>query len=428
MPRTILHVDFNSYFATVEQQKNPFLRGRPVGVVKALGRGIIIAASVEAKQYGIKTGTTVGEAKRLVPQIALVPANFDSYYDVTRRFSRLCQRYSDQVELFSLDEVFLDVTDSAPLLGGAWEIARQLKREVRSELGEWITVSIGIAKNKLLAKLASDWEKPDGCVEITNHNQEWYLARADFEQICGIGIRLTRRLQAMGIRHLVQIRLLPAGMLAASFGPYWSAELRRMAWGRDESPIIPSHGLPLPKSVSRQHTLYQPVSDESRILATTRNLVEEVAQKLRFAKMAGRQFGLMIRGEHAFGLSSGEESRVEFVTRKGYTGDPGVIFREMLRLYRRINWRGTVRLVGVWVSLLAEETRLTPSLLPDELRRQRILAAQDRVNEKFGHYTIFPASLLRNAIVFPEVTGYLGDQCIRERTKTLQPGLDSSGY
>ncbi len=418
MPKIILHVDFNSYFASVEQQKNPFLRGKPVGVIKADGRTVIIAASYEAKRRGVKTGANVFQAKQLCPEILLVPADFDSYDYITRKFYEICHRYSDSVELFSLDEVFLDVSRTAVLFGPpsgeanrAREIAALLKKDIKQELGEWLPVSIGIAKNKLLAKLASDLEKPNGLVEITGENLDECLGRAEFEQICGIGRRLEQRLRDMGITQLLQIRSVPERLLAASFGPYWSKELVRMAWGRDESPVVPGRELPLPKSVSRTYTLRREILDREEILAVVRNLVEEAAEKLRLAKMSGRQFGLMVK--------NGENSKIKFITRKYFTNDSLNIFQELKQLFLSLKWRCGVRFLGVWVSLLAEENNLSQSLLPEVNRRISILSVQDKINAKFGHYTLFPASLLQASIIHPEVNGFLGDERIKQRINSI---------
>lgn len=405
--RTIFHIDFNSYFARVEQQKNPFLRCKPVGVLKAAGRTVVIAASVEAKRLGVKTGSSVLEARRLAPTIVLVPADFDSYYDTTKRFTSIASRYSDRVELFSLDEVFLDVTDTAPILGGAISIAQAIKHDLRTELGEWLTVSIGIAKNKFLAKLASDMEKPDGLVEITDKNQDYYLGRATFDQVCGIGWRLEKRLGAMGITQLLQIRSVSEKFLLASFGPYWTKRLIDLSWGRDETLLATDKLATPPKSVSRTHTLFVDLIDERKILGVIRNLVEEATAKLRAARMAGRQFGLMIRGD--------EQSDAFFVTRKHCSNDPAEAFHELKRLYLH-GWFGSrVRFLGVWVSLLEETDRLTAPLFFDIQRRQQLLLVQDQVNQKFGHYTVFPASLLWSPIIRPEVNGYLGDERIKQR-------------
>lgn len=411
MYRIILHVDFNSYFATVEQQKNPGLRRKSVGVLKAEGRTVVIAASVEAKRRGVKTGMSVRDARRLCPSIAFVPADFDSYYDTTKRFVEIANRYTDRLELFSLDEVFLDVTQTARLFGGSRAIALRLKQNIREELGEWLTVSIGIAKNKFLAKLASDMDKLDGLVQITDNNQDFYLGKAAFNQVCGIGWRLEKRLREMGIRQLLQIRTIPERSLFAQFGPYWTEHLRRLSWGIDDSPVIRLASLPLPKSVSRTYTLYRDISNNGQILATIRNLVEEAAEKLRLAQMAGRQFGLTIRHQ--------DFSRTWFVTRKTHTNDPLVIFEELRQLYESGHWRLPVRFVGVWISLLAEEKTMTESLFPETWRRRRLLIAQDQVNGQFGHYTLFPARLLQTQIVHPEVNGYLGDERTKERIRSV---------
>lgn len=408
----ILHIDFNSYFASVEQQKNPKLRGKPVGVIKAKGRTVIIAASAEAKQKGVRTGTLVWQAKRLCPEIVLVPADFSAYDLMTRRFAQICQKFSDRIELFSLDEVFLDATETGHLFGGPRQLALYLKKVIKQHLGEYMKVSIGIAKNKLLAKLASDMEKPDGLVEITDENQDVYLGKADFEQICGIGKRLEERLKEIGITQLLQIRQVPTDYLRANFGPHWSKELVRMAWGRDENPLVPSRDLPLPKSVSRTYTLFREIDNPDEILAVIRNLVEEAAEKLRRARMEGRQFGLTASSDHLSFPSL-------FITRKYYTNDPLVVFNELKRLFIIRKWSGSVRFLGVWIGLLSEESAISECLLPSVGKRKAILAAQDRINSKFGNYTLFPASLLRTKIIMPEVNGYLGDERIRQRINNL---------
>jgi DNA polymerase-4 len=429
--RLILHIDFNSYFARVEQQKNPQLRGKPVGIIKAEGRGCVIAASVEAKQQGVRTGTTVREAIRLTPEIMLIPADFDSYYHTTKQFVSICQRYTDQLELFSLDEVFMDVTRYQSISGPPRQIALKIKRDLRAGLGDWLTVSVGIAKSKLLSKIASDMKKPDGLIEITDNNQDDYLGQVKFDQVCGIGPRLERRLRAIGISQLLQIRAVPDKYLLASFGPYWAKELKRISWGTDNSPVVPIEQFPLPKSVSRTYTLYRNINDQKQVLATIRNLVEEATEKLRQAEMAGRQFGLMVRGPStgsgrgpSTGLRVNEtQSDSIFVTRKRFTNDPLEIFGEIRQLFYKLKWTSYVRFLGVWISLLAEEQTLTNSLLPDVRRRQKILKTQDQINSKFGHYTLFPASLLRTQIVQPEVNGYLGDEPIKYRISQVRSPL-----
>ena len=152
--RVTLHADLNSFFASVEQQADPALRGKPVGILKAKGRRCIIAASDQAKRFKVKTGINVYEAKRLCPQIILVPADFAKYEIMTQKFIRLASEFSDRVEVFSLDEVFLDISDTAWWFGGPLSLAKKLQARVNQELGEAVGCSIGIAANKLMAKMA----------------------------------------------------------------------------------------------------------------------------------------------------------------------------------------------------------------------------------------------------------------------------------
>lgn len=186
---TILHLDMDSFFASVEQQANPKLVGRPVGIIKGPGRSCIIASSKEAKKLGIKTGTFVWEAKKIYPKIIFVPADFDKYFFVTKKFIEICSRYSPDLEVFSIDELFLDVTQTNHLFGGVWEVCKKVKQDIKREIGEHITCSIGISYNRLLAKLASAVRKPDGIFEITPENRDKVLFKTKLSSICGIGLQ-----------------------------------------------------------------------------------------------------------------------------------------------------------------------------------------------------------------------------------------------
>ena len=164
MPRTILHIDMNAFFASVEQQSNPALRGKPIAVTGAAARTVITTASYEARAFGVKTGMTVGEAKRACPELILVVGNNRSYTYVSSCIIAILREFTPLVEVFSIDEAFLDVTGSIRLFGSAEEISMRIKARIRTDFG--LTCSIGIAPNKLLAKLASEMEKPDGLTVI----------------------------------------------------------------------------------------------------------------------------------------------------------------------------------------------------------------------------------------------------------------------
>src|SRR3989338_1715729 len=172
MEKIILHIDFDSFFASCEQQDNPDLRNKPLGVTATNGRTCIIASSREAKRLGIKTGTRTYEALEICPDLKLVAANFIKYFEVSKKFLKICRNFSPSVELFSIDEVFMDVTLTNHLFNGVYNMIKLIKQEIKEKIGEYITVSIGISHNRLLAKLASGLNKPDGIFEITKNNLE----------------------------------------------------------------------------------------------------------------------------------------------------------------------------------------------------------------------------------------------------------------
>jgi DNA polymerase-4 len=403
--RTILHVDMDSFFATCEQQANPFLRGKPVGILKAEGRNCVIAASVEAKKYGVKTGTNVWEAKKLCPKIFFLPADFDKYFAVTKKFLKIAKEFTPLVELFSIDELFLDVTKTKGFFGGEIFLTVELKERIKRQIGEWISCSVGISYNKLLAKIASGINKPDGIFVIDKKNKDEVLGEIKLTNVCGIGLRIEARLKELGVTNLLQLRRAPYSFLETSFGPFWAQELKRFSYGESSSRVILQTDLPEAKSVSRTFTLFSNTTDETVVRRTIYNLCCEIGQKLRQMKMVGRCFGLAIRGENW-----GDFRRW---TQKRFIDDEREIFEVCWQLYKAMNWRFSVRFLGVWVSLLEKRQKLTLDIFPEAQKREKVLEAVDRINMKFGEFCVYPGRLLGGEIVRPEVNGYLGDKKYR---------------
>lgn len=398
MQRIIFHVDLNSFFASVEQQNNPILKNKPVGILKALGRSCVIAASNEAKIFGIKTGMSLSEVKTLCPEIILVPANFPCYEQYTRNFIQLMHRFSDVVEVFSLDEVFLDVTDTSKIFGGPLNLAKKIQARIQSGLGDSLGVSIGIAKNKFLAKLASSLAPKKGFFVINDENQSQVLAEAKFEDVCGIGSRLSSRLNKMGIKSLSQLANVSLKILRAEFGQFLAKQLKCFSCGEDENVLMTGNQLKQMKSVSRTFTLYQDTSDRQLIKATIRNLIEEACAKLRQVGLAGRQFGLMVRG--------GYQSQADFVTRKTWTDSGQQVFNELDMLYDNLNWSHAVRFLGVWISLLTRKDFLPELLFETDKKQQKIWQTVDLINQNYGEYTVYPAVMLNHNIIKQEVNGF----------------------
>jgi DNA polymerase-4 len=415
MQNIILHLDMDSFFASVEQQANPKLVGRPVGVTKGEGRTCVIAASKEAKKFGVKTGCSIYNAKKLCPRIVFVPAEMDKYFAVSQKFIEICSRFSPDLEVFSIDELFLEVTQTAKFFGGSASdrpsrdgvsgICRGIKESLKKEVGEYITCSIGISYNRLLAKLASGMKKPDGIFAITPENRDEVLFSSKLTDVCGLGSRLERRLFNLGITNFKALREVPQECLEASLGPFWPKELKKLSYGEDDSLLTRIGEIPKAKSISRTFTLYENTRDLKIIKATLRNLCEEAAFKAREMGMAGREVGIAARGDN---LGEGKHKTLRYFIDSGKD-----VFEVVWQLFEEIKWPGSIRFLGVWLSLLKPKSETTLSLFPEEKRKENLVAAMDKVNKRFGELTVYPAVLLQGSLIKSEVNGFLGDKAFR---------------
>lgn len=405
----ILHLDMDSFFASVEQQANPSLVGKPIGVIKGEGRSCIIAASKQAKKLGIKTGMSTYNAKSIYPKIIFVPADFDKYFFVTNKFIDICSRFSPELEVFSIDELFLDVTKTEKFFNGVLGIVWEIKKAMKVEIGEHITCSVGISYNRLLAKLASDINKPNGVFEITSENRDSILFKTKLSDVCGLGFRLEKKLLNMGISNFKTLREIPMEFLTTSFGPFWSVQLKKLSLGEDDSLLTRIGEIPKAKSVSRTFTLYQNTTDLKIIKATLRNLCEEAAFKARQMKMKGREIGVAIRG--------GESGLYQHKTLKYFIDDGGKIFELVWQLFQSSNYNNYVRFLGVWLGSLKPKKNLTLDLFPQEKRKAELTDSMDKVNNKYGELTLYPAIMLQGAKIKSEVNGFLGDKSFRFANK-----------
>src|SRR3989339_843705 len=300
MEKIILHIDMNSYFASVEQQANPFLRGKAIGVTgKRTERSVVAAASREAKKLGVRTAMSTWEAKRVLPSMILVMGDPEKYSDITRRFNAIFFEFTHLVERFSVDESFLDITDSARDFLGATIIAQTIKTRLREECGGYVTCSVGIASNKPMAKLASDRMKPDGLVVVLPGRETELLDASRLEDVCGIGPRMAVRLNALGIFSFPQLRAYPLDRLVGEFKSY-ALRLHDIAHGRGDATVSP--GEVDPKSVGHSYTLPTNVKDPPVIRRYLLTLCDKVAWRLRRDGFATRCVTAYVR----YGDFSGE--------------------------------------------------------------------------------------------------------------------------
>ena len=407
--RTILHIDFDSFFASVQQQENPEFRGKPLGITATNGRNCIIASSREAKKLGIGTGSRVHDAKLLCPDIILSPADFTQYWGISKQFIKICRDFSPYVEVFSIDELFTDVTLTAHLFGGVENLIQKLKQRIREEIGEYITVSVGVSHNKLLAKLASGLKKPDGVFFIREHQVESVYRIAKLTDICGIGNRIQARLHMMGIYNLLSLRKTPLTSLVAEFGNVEGNFLKNIGLGIDRSEVISYTEETDVKSVSRNYCLPRNEYDKRVVLQNIYELSEEVGIKLRRLKKKAKTGGVYLRGENTIGGHYSHD----------YYFDSGSELFNVCFLIIRHNYedfnRGYIRQISVWAGNLKNDTEVPLRLFQEDRRQEKLIKIVDRINEKFGDHTIRNGFLLYASKLTTVPNGYMADRYERAK-------------
>lgn len=403
--KIILHIDFDSFFASAEQQYNPKLRSLPLGITAANGRTAIIAASREAKAMGIKSPTTTWQARKICPSLICVKADFIRYYEISKKFIDICKQYSPFVEVFSIDELFMDVTQVAYLFGGVDQLIVKLKAQIKKEIGKYITVSVGVSFNKLLAKLASGKKKPDGVYKIFKENVEEVFKESKLTDICGIGSKIAVRLNMLGIYHLLQLRTVSEKSLVKEFGPHEAAFLKNVAWARDSAQVAPFGKVPQVKSIGRNFALPYNQHNQRMILQNIFELCEEIALKLRRLNKKARTVGLSLSGtrhEHGrktvpFYMDSGDE-----------------LFDLCKRFYLDWKWEslgdGMVRQMSVWVENIQEASLISRTIFDLDFSKEQLLKTVDLLNERFGHHTIRNGFLLYSPKLKTVPNGFLADK------------------
>ena len=377
--RIIAHIDMDSYFASVEQQANPFLRGKPIAVSgKRTKRTVVAAASVEAKQHGVKTAMPSWKAKRLCPDLIMVPGDPKRYARLTQRFNTLFRDYSDRIEQFSIDESFLDLTDHATDYMEAGMQMTELQQKVSKICGEYVTCSIGIGKNKLIAKLASDFDKPDGLTVVCPKDTLRFLDMNELTDICGIGSRIGKRLEAMGITTIRQLREYPVADLVSAFKSYGKF-LHTAAHGQDTTAVEATANAP--KSVGHSYTLPSDTADLQTVWSYLLGLSEKVGWRLRTGGYVARRVSAQVRfGDFS---SQGKQMHFDEPTDDGHT--IAKIAWRMMRCW--VDSRHPVRLIGVTASKLAPQSGQKP-LLEKEKRLRAITQAVDDVHKTHGYGTV----------------------------------------
>jgi len=382
IPRTIIHADLDAFYASVEVLDDPSLRGKPVIVGgRPTDRGVVSAASYEARAFGVQSAMPLRTAGRRCPQGVFLPGRPERYRQLSEDVMSIFADYTPLVEPISLDEAFLDVSASAAAFGDGETIGRRIKDRVLDEVG--LVVSVGVATNKLCAKVASDLRKPDALVVVPAGGEADFLAPLPIRRLWGVGPQAQAALADYGVVTIGQLAAIPPGTLHRRFGRHGD-DLSSRARGEDRSSV---GSMGAPKSVGHEHTFDTDTADVGRLEATLLDLAESVASRLRRHNLAAGSVQLKLRYEGFETLT--RQAPLPLQTRES---DP--LYQTGLSLLRRtlVEGRG-VRLVGLTAINLTDAQQLT--LFDAPQRSDRLARSIDVVRDRFGDRAITRARLLK---------------------------------
>jgi len=369
--RAIAHLDFDAFFAAVEENRDPSLRGKPV-IVGGGERGVVSTANYVARRYGIHSAMPLRTARRLCPHGVYLTGHHRLYLDYSRRLMAILNVYSPLVEQMSLDEAYLDLTGTEQLFGPPVRTARLIQRRVEDEL--YLSISVGVATNKLVAKVASDYQKPAGFTVVPPGTEAEFLAPLPVERLPGVGPALLEQLRDRGVTTVGDLARVPSHLLRLSFGE-WGELLAHRARGEDLRRVTPHEEV---KSISREHTFEEDVSDVSLLESTLVALTEDVCRRLRRKRLEARTVTVKIRySDFVTHTCSRTLSRPLDVDE--------AFFKEVLALFRTGRRRRYhLRLVGVGLSNLVPRA-WQDDLFDQELPLLRELDLKlDTIREKYG--------------------------------------------
>jgi DNA polymerase-4 len=385
--RKIIHLDMDAFYASVEEHDEPSLRGRPIIVGGTSNRGVVSAASYAARKFGIHSAMPIATARKLCPHGVFLPVRMGRYQEISNRIMEIFHRFTPLVEPISLDEAFLDVTDSEMLLGRSEEIARTIKRLVREETG--LTVSAGIASSKLLAKIASDLDKPDGLTMVEPGKEREFLSPLPIKKLWGAGAATQKTLALMGAQTIGDLSRLPLQLLTATFGKS-GLHLHLAANGIDDREVITEHET---KSIGNEETFERDLREEKALRKELLALATRVGKRLRRHGLAGKTVTLKVK-------YADFKQITRSTTLSEATADDRKIFLHGCKLLTRTQaGQRPVRLIGISIS------NLTPAVSEKQLQlfnhataqadgRRKLYQALDAISGKYGSDAIVPGALL----------------------------------
>lgn len=401
----VMHIDLNSCFATIEQQSNRLLRGRPVGVAAYdTPRGFVLAASYEAKAKGVKLGVNVTEARMLCPGIVIMTPDPAKYREAHRRFKELLLEYTDDVTPKSIDEFVLHMQGSPALRRGLGieEVGLEIKERIRERIGEAVTVNVGIGPNRFLAKFAAGFNKPDGLTRIDHTNVEAIYGRADLMDMPGINVRYKRRLNSYGILTPLDFlraerRVLEKVVFQSIVGYYWYLRLRGYEIDKYDSRR---------SQIGHQYALSRRTADKAELARLLMKLCEKVGRRLRKNNLSARGVHLYLGFANGYGYGELPASFDHMYKMRSWhhgrkldyklysTAD---IYRAAKYLLEQAEITGEVRLMSITVYNLEPASPEQLSLLPGKYgvaADRRIADALDEINNRYGEFVVTPGTMM----------------------------------
>ena len=380
---TILHVDMDAFFASVEERDNPALKGKAV-VVGTGVRGVVSAANYEARKFGIHSAMPVGRAKRLAPHAIFVPPNMSRYSEVSSHIMEIFRSVTPLVEPLSLDEAFLDVTGAKRLLGDGREIAKQIRAKV--EASEGITCSVGIATTKFIAKLASGRCKPNGMLEIASDRVLEFLHPLPVSAIWGVGPKTNEELQKLGLRTVADIANTPRQTLIRALGEAAGASLYELSWGRDYRDVEPEE---VDKSISAAETFDSDTEDQEIVLRELLRLTEKATYRMREKDFSARTISIKVRFADFKTITRSKTVPLAISATHE-------VFEVVRNLFLALKLdRARIRLVGVSLDGLEDGVDASEQLVLGEREKgwRQATAAMDKASARFGQGSVRPARL-----------------------------------
>jgi DNA polymerase-4 len=369
--RSILHVDLDAFYASVEVLDNPALAGRPVLVGGTGPRGVVAAASYEARRYGIHSAMPMARARRLCPEAVILPPRFDAYQAKSAEVQAIFRSFTPLVEPLALDEAFLDVTGAGRLFGTAPRIGATIRSRIRAETG--LTASVGVATTKLVAKLAGEAAKPDGMRVIEAGTEIGFLHPLPLRRLWGVGPATEKRLARFGVATIGDLAALPEASLVDALGRAQGHQLHELAWNRDDRPVEPDRET---KSIGQEETFPKDVYDPEFLRGEARRLAERVGNRLAEHGMAGRTVTIKVRYPDFRTITRS-------ATVPEPTSAPADIAHQAVELLGRAELHLGVRLLGVSVHNLvaapARQLTLEEAAVKKEVKR-----AAEGVRARFG--------------------------------------------